>query len=59
MNNKKRYKRSKVSSSDKSRNTIPVKLNVEVVTDKGKLTENYNNSNIGIKVEPTVKEIKE
>jgi hypothetical protein len=54
MNNKKKYKtktkRSKVVDDSKKINTIPAKLQIEVITDKGKVVKDYNNANIGVKL---------
>ena len=65
MNNKKKYKtktkkskvvdnsktkNSKVVDNSKKINTIPAELQIKVITDKGKLVNDYNNANIGVKI---------
>ena len=54
MNNKKniklKTKRSKVVDNSKKINTIPAELQIKVITDKGKVVNDYNNANIGVKL---------
>jgi hypothetical protein len=54
MNNKKKYKtktkRSKVVDDSKKINTIPAELQIKVITDKGKVVNDYDKSNIGVKL---------
>ena len=54
MNNKKKYKtktkRSKVVDDSKKINTIPAKLQIKVITNKDNIVKDYNNANIGVKL---------
>ena len=54
MNNKKKYKtktkRSKVVDNSKKINIIPAELQIKVITDKGKVVNDYDNANIGVKL---------
>ena len=52
MNNRKKYNK-KDNETKQSRSkvqTVPTKLKIELVTDKGKVKNDFNNANIGIKL---------
>ena len=60
MHNRKKYnKTDKKQPSTRSKvSTVPTKLKIEVVTDKGKVKNDFNNSNIGIKLNAKLEKTK-
>ena len=59
MNNRKKYNK-KDNETKQSRSkvqTVPTKLKIELVTDKGKVKNDFNNANIGIKLNAKLEKI--
>ena len=52
MNNKKKYnkKDNKPKKQTTKLQTMPTKLQIEVITDKGKVKNDFTQSNVGIKI---------